>query len=139
MVKYILSAVILISLVGYISAGPIPKEFQEVAGDIRKVCIAETGTTVDLIERAGKGDFAEDENLKCYLKCLLAQFGLISKKGLNFEQLVKVAPPDMKDMAKQLGVTCKDIKINEAGDQCDLAYHMSKCFFNTFPEQYFIM
>ncbi|THK33119.1 general odorant-binding protein 83a [Diachasma alloeum] len=139
MVKYMLNAVVLFCLMGYLSAGEIPQEFKEVAGDIPKSCIAETGVTVDLIERARTGDLAEDGNLKCYLKCIMVNLGMISEKGLNFEKMIEMVQADMKDLAKQLSTTCKDIKPNAEGDQCQLAFDFMKCFYKGFPNDFFVL
>lgn len=64
--------------------------------------------TTEMIEAAGRGEFSDDPTLKCYLKCLFDQFRLLSKKGFNFEAMIKLTPPNMKDNVLKMADACRD-------------------------------
>nr|ASM47935.1 odorant binding protein 3 [Macrocentrus cingulum] len=133
-VLFVISA---LSLLVLVHAGPIPKEFQDVAAGIRETCMKESGVVLELIERAGKGDFADDQTLKCYLKCIFDQFRLISKKGFNYKAFLTLAPPDLKDKATKLIELCGDTT-GKPDDMCDLSWNINKCMYNAYPDVYFI-
>uniref|UniRef100_A0A1S5VFH2 Odorant binding protein n=1 Tax=Meteorus pulchricornis TaxID=51522 RepID=A0A1S5VFH2_9HYME len=129
---------ILLSVATIVHSGPIPDEFKDVAPDIRETCTKLTSVSTDLIEKAGLGDFVEDDKLKCYLKCLFDQFRLLSPKGFNFEAMLGLTPPKMKDAAVKAVKDCRDTT-GKPDDMCDLSFNLHKCFYNSSPDQYFIM
>lgn len=68
-------------------------EMQELIDNLHKTCTAETGATdgkwekvlwwgliriLDQIAEAKKGNFADDDNFKCYFKCIFDQMGCVS-------------------------------------------------------------
>ncbi|THK32955.1 general odorant-binding protein 83a [Diachasma alloeum] len=139
MVKYVISASLAVCLVAVINAGEIPPEFKEIAPEVRRVCLEETGAKVEWIEKANKGEFTDDPKFKCYLKCTVAQFGAVSRKGVNFDALAKLAPPAYKEKLEKIIAVCKDTKGTIPGDVCDQVYESSKCFQRTSPDDYFVM
>ncbi|XP_011299086.1 general odorant-binding protein 56d-like [Fopius arisanus] len=139
MIKNIVYALVTVCLVAAINAGEIPEEFREIAPEVRRVCLEETGAEVEWIEKANKGEFTDDQKFKCYLKCTVAQFGAVSRKGVNFDALAKLAPPAYKTKLEQIVAACKDTKGTKPGDVCDQVYEVSKCFYRTAPDVYFVM
>ncbi|XP_063977045.1 general odorant-binding protein 56d-like [Diachasmimorpha longicaudata] len=139
MVKYIVSAFIAVCLVAAIRAGEIPPEFKEIAPEVRRVCLEESGAENEWVVKANKGDFTDDPKFKCYLKCTLAQFGAVSRKGVNFDALTKLAPPAYKEILDKVISACKDTKPTIPGDVCDQVYEASKCFYRAAPDNYFVM
>ncbi|KAF7996739.1 hypothetical protein HCN44_002385 [Aphidius gifuensis] len=136
MTKAMLIVLFFTSLVIYTSAGPVPKEFEDVAPEIRKICLAESGTTNEMVNEVGLGKFTEDDKLKCYLRCLFDQFRLMTPKGLNFKGFLALSPPNMKEKAVVMVEKCKETK---GTDSCDLAYNINYCFYKTYPVEFFII
>ncbi|XP_008559485.1 general odorant-binding protein 69a [Microplitis demolitor] len=139
MAKFLLSIVSVLVLIAYAQSGPVPEEFKEVQPTVRAACVKESGiTSEDLINKAAVGEFTDDPQLKCYLKCLLDQFRLVSKNGINFDAMLALSPPSMKEDATKMIKECRDTKGKE-GDLCDLAFEATKCLYNSNPEKYFIL
>ncbi|KAK0162980.1 hypothetical protein PV327_006703 [Microctonus hyperodae] len=108
MTKILICVLIAFPLIAMIHAGPIPDEFKEVAPGIRETCMKESGAEEAIIEKAATGEFIEDDKFKCYTKCVFDQFRLISKKGFNFEAMLGLSPPKMKDTAVKAIAACRD-------------------------------
>lgn len=63
---------------------------------------------IAMVEKAAAGEFIEDDKLKCYMKCVFDQFRLVSKKGFNFDAMLGLSPPKMKDTAIKAIAACRD-------------------------------
>ncbi|XP_057328004.1 general odorant-binding protein 69a-like [Microplitis mediator] len=139
MTKFLLSFVGVLVLIAYVQSGPVPEEFKDVQPTIRAACVKESGlTSEDLVNKAAVGEFTDDPQLKCYLKCIFDQFRLVSKRGINFDAMLALSPPSMKENAIKMVKECRDTKGKE-GDLCDLSFEVTKCLYNSNPETYFIL
>lgn len=94
----------------------------------RQECIEKTTVQPELIDRADKGDFADDKNLKCFAKCFYEKVGFINGEAeLQFD-VIKSKIPSNANRERALGIIekCKDIK---GADPCDKAYAIHKCYY----------
>lgn len=90
-------------------------------------CIAESGVSPDLVKNAfHDGNFANDDKLKCFLKC-------IHIRGEDMDDTGKIVPEKFvqhlgpkigQDKATLMMTNCKDSK---GSDPCDTAFIFSQC------------
>nr|WJJ63282.1 odorant binding protein 24 [Pachyrhinus yasumatsui] len=126
---------------GFILVAPnvlcITEEMQELANQLHDTCIAETGASNDAIENARKGNFAEDESFKCYIKCLLAQMAIIDDDGtIDAEAMVAVLPEEFQDSVAPVIRKCGSKK---GANPCDNAWLTHKCYYQESPETYILI
>lgn len=65
-------------LVYFLTKGGIPPEMKDAAAALHAACVTETGVSEDAIQAAGSGTFANDQALKCYMKCTWEKMGVVS-------------------------------------------------------------
>jgi hypothetical protein len=90
----LIAVLILCALSGVLAGGGIPEEMQELVDTLHNTCVDETGvaegegdsetevhhftlSVADVIGKAQKGDFVEDDKLKCYMKCIMEQMACV--------------------------------------------------------------
>ncbi|CAD1478926.1 unnamed protein product, partial [Heterotrigona itama] len=96
----------------------------------------------------------EDQNLKCYLKCLMMRHGILDNNAeVDVQRALRHLPRRMQDSSKILLDKCKSVRdlihnpssaistigtLNcsflEGTDPCDKAYNMVKCYVGHHPE-----
>ncbi|XP_050475623.1 odorant binding protein 11 isoform X1 [Bombus vancouverensis nearcticus] len=87
-----------------------PDDFRRMTSVHRKKCIVESKTTLEAIEGTEYGEFPEDENLKCYFKCVLEKFNMIDKNGkIRYNILKQVIPNVYKEIGNEMVDSCKDV------------------------------
>ncbi|KAG8042507.1 hypothetical protein G9C98_005141 [Cotesia typhae] len=116
----------------------VTDEMIAMAASVVNACQRQTGVATADIEAVRNGQWPESRQLKCYLKCIFDQFRLVSKRGINFDAMLALSPPSMKESAAKMVKECREIKGKE-GDLCDLSYEVTKCLYNSNPETYFIL
>ncbi|XP_043285604.1 uncharacterized protein [Venturia canescens] len=119
-----------------IKGAAVPVELQESGKVARNICLEQTGISVDLIDKAILGDFSEDENFKCYFKCLLEQFGVFENGVINFDIMLALVPDSIKETGTKAVQDCRG---TTGKDMCDQAYNLEKCFYKINPETFFII
>lgn len=50
---------------------------------MRGVCIGKTKAPMDLVDGLGRGEFAENKDLKCYANCVLEMMQAVSREILD--------------------------------------------------------
>lgn len=101
----------------------------------RQECISETQVNPELIDKADKGDFTDDKNLKCFAKCFYKKAGFVNDKGELLLDVIKSKIPGDVDREKALAVIdkCKD---RVGADTCETVFLVHKCYFeSTRPEK----
>ncbi|KAG5861469.1 hypothetical protein JTB14_027899, partial [Gonioctena quinquepunctata] len=89
-----------------------------------------------LILNARKGEFPEDNNLKCYMKCIFEELGTLEDDGtIDVEGLVAMIPDDLKDTA---GPVFKNCGTKAGADVCDSIFQTHKCYYAANSEAYFL-
>ncbi|XP_025837223.1 general odorant-binding protein 83a isoform X3 [Agrilus planipennis] len=90
-----------------------------------------------MIENARKGDFADDDRFKCYLKCVMVQMAVMNDEGVvDPEAVVAVLPDELKDVLSGSIRACGG-KVGK--DQCENAWLTHKCYYEKEPEHYFLV
>ncbi|XP_025837222.1 general odorant-binding protein 83a isoform X2 [Agrilus planipennis] len=115
----------------------ISEEMMELAKMLHDNCQGETGVPEEMIENARKGDFADDDRFKCYLKCVMVQMAVMNDEGVvDPEAVVAVLPDELKDVLSGSIRACGG-KVGK--DQCENAWLTHKCYYEKEPEHYFLV
>lgn len=101
----------------------------------REECTEETGVEPQLIDRADRGDFVEDNNLKCFAKCFYVKAGFMNEAAELQLDVIRSKIPSEANRERALGIIeeCKDVK---GVDSCDTAYAIHKCYFENTAKTY---
>lgn len=89
--------------------------------------MASTGVDPSIPEKAfTKGEFVDDKNFKCFLKCMYVKMGDMTESGeLKPDNLKARTPPELTTaQTAQIVDTCTK---PTATDPCDIAYDTTKC------------
>ncbi|KAF5269169.1 hypothetical protein FQR65_LT02469 [Abscondita terminalis] len=109
---------------------------QELIDMLHNTCKEQTGATEDAIAAAKNGNFMDDNNLRCYMKCIMSEMSTISDDGIiDVEAAVALLPEEergkvegtMRKCGTQVGV-----------DACDNAYLTFKCYYDDNPADFFM-
>ncbi|CAH1958895.1 unnamed protein product [Acanthoscelides obtectus] len=99
---------------------------QELADMLHKTCVEETSAKEDDIANARHGTFADDDNFKCYIFCLMAQMACIEDDGtIDEDATIAVLPDEYRDKAAPIVRKCGTIK---GLTPCESAWLTHKCY-----------
>ncbi|KDR09912.1 hypothetical protein L798_00349 [Zootermopsis nevadensis] len=94
---------------------------------LHDTCIDESGADEALIQKAMKGDFAEDDKLK----------GAMDESGVpDMDTMVSMLPESMQERGGKMIGVCKSITGSSAPDT---AMKLNQCFYKADPEYFFII
>ncbi|CAH1129418.1 unnamed protein product [Ceutorhynchus assimilis] len=140
MVPWIVAVVVtpLISFCFLPSSLAMSDEMKELAQMLHKTCVDETGVAEELIEKVNKEKvFVDDENLKCYVKCLMAQMACIDDDGIiDEEAVIAVLPEEFQAEATPVVHACGTIIGKNA---CENAWLTHKCYQEKAPDGYILV
>ncbi|CAG9767555.1 unnamed protein product [Ceutorhynchus assimilis] len=113
----------------------LSEEMQELAAQLHKTCVEETGTNNDAIQNANKGIFSEDQSFKCYIKCLLEQMAVIDNDTgeIDVEAMIAVLPEEFQEKTAPIIRKCGSKK---GANICENAWLTHKCYYETDPTMY---
>nr|UWL63303.1 odorant binding protein 13 [Pagiophloeus tsushimanus] len=113
-------------------------EMKELAQMLHNSCVEETGVSEALIDKVNTEKvFADDENLKCYIKCLMAQMACIDDDGIiDEEATIAVLPEEMQDKAAPVIRACGTKK---GANPCENAWLSHKCYAEMEPNAYMLV
>ncbi|RZC40354.1 uncharacterized protein BDFB_011155, partial [Asbolus verrucosus] len=110
----------------------LTEEMQELADTLHNTCVDETGVGEDVIENARKGSFADDDKLRCYMKCLMDQMACIDEDGIiDVDATIAVLPEEYQEKGENIIRKC-GTKVG--ANPCDNAYLTNKCWYETDPD-----
>ncbi|CAH1108948.1 unnamed protein product [Psylliodes chrysocephalus] len=110
----------------------LSEEMQELADMLHATCVEETGTKDDDILNARKGVFADKEEFKCYIKCLMAQMACIEDDGIiDEEATIAVLPEEYRDKAAPVIRKCGTKK---GSSPCENAWLTHQCYYTEAPD-----
>lgn len=94
----------------------------------REDCTEETKVDPTLIDRADRGDFADDPALKCFAKCFYQRAGFMNDRAELQLDVIRSKIPRGANRERAMAVIegCKDVK---GDDACDTAFAVHKCYF----------
>ncbi|KAF2895467.1 hypothetical protein ILUMI_10709 [Ignelater luminosus] len=111
-------------------------EMQELIDMLHKTCMTQSGADDALITKAQKGDFTDDGNLKCYMKCLMSEMSTISDDGeIDVEAAIAILPEDQK---VKMEPTIRKCGTQKGADACDNAFLTFKCYYDNSPADFFL-
>ncbi|KAJ8664399.1 hypothetical protein QAD02_006061 [Eretmocerus hayati] len=115
----------------------ITPEIMEMIRPDKERCMAEHGTTEELIQEVNDGHLPDDRRITCYAFCLFEAFSLIDDEGtLEVEMLIGFIPDEYKAVAHDLIEHCA----HETGtDVCNKMYKMAKCVQAKRPDLWFMI
>ncbi|KAJ8924402.1 hypothetical protein NQ315_007198, partial [Exocentrus adspersus] len=123
---------ILLLCVYFSVAAGMSDEMKDLLNSLHTQCSTNTGASEATIAMAQKGDFEEDENLKCYMRCILEETGLIEDNGnLDTEGMVAMLPDEVKGPVEPIVRKCAT---TVTGSSCDAAFVLNKCLFAEAPK-----
>nr|USF20779.1 odorant-binding protein [Lasioderma serricorne] len=118
----------IVALVAVVAAQELTPQQRETIRTFRQDCLNETKVDPNLVYGADRGEFPEDEKLKCFAKCFYRKVGFIDDAAELKLDYIKSKIPEGVDRKKALDVIekCKDTK---GTDACDKAFKLHKCYF----------
>nr|APC94211.1 odorant-binding protein 20 [Pyrrhalta maculicollis] len=115
----------------------LSEEMQELANMLHTTCVEETGAIEDDILNARKGIFADKEEFKCYIKCLMAQMACIDDDGIiDVEATIAVLPEEYRDKAAPIVKKCGT---KSGKTPCENAWLTHQCYYKEAPDDYFLI
>ncbi|KAK4879185.1 hypothetical protein RN001_007331 [Aquatica leii] len=73
----------------------VSEEMQEIIDMLHNTCKELSGATEESIVAAQKGNFMDDNNLRCYMKCIMTEMSTMSDDGIvDVEAAVALLPPE---------------------------------------------
>ncbi|XP_019868899.1 general odorant-binding protein 83a-like [Aethina tumida] len=106
----------------------LPDKTKDYIVNLRDTCTDESGVESALIDAAKQGQISDDENLKCYAKCVLTESSLMDDKGqINTTVLDDLLPEDVRMNVKATLESCG--LLADQDDLCERAHNISKCSF----------
>nr|QHN69071.1 odorant binding protein 15 [Sirex nitobei] len=110
------------------------EEIEEIMRLLHDTCVSQTGVDENLIAKIRVGDFVEDNNLKCYLRCLMVEVSSMDENGIvDEEMVVNAMPEELIEFAEPVIRSCGTVK---GVDDCDTAFQTNKCYYFKDPEHY---
>nr|AEX33161.1 OBP5 protein [Locusta migratoria] len=104
---------------------------------LHQTCVGESGVSEGNIDAARKGNFIDDGNLKCYMKCIFVQMTCMSDDGVfDADTAIAMLPDNLKDVASKALNACKGEK---GSDACDTAFKINQCLFKQAPKDYILV
>ncbi|KAH1013758.1 hypothetical protein HUJ04_002707 [Dendroctonus ponderosae] len=102
-------------------------EMKELAQMLHNTCVAETGVNEDFIRKVNAEKiFADDENLKCYIKCLMAQMACIDDNGIiDEEATIAILPEEYQALAAPVIRACGT---KHGANPCENAWLSHRCY-----------
>ncbi|XP_076395900.1 odorant binding protein 6 [Megachile rotundata] len=124
MKKLLLLVAMLVSVAFNPVNGITQEQMEKMAKGMRTTCLQKIDTTEELVAGIRRGEFPDDQNLKCYTHCIMKIMRSFKNGGIDFAMIKKQI--DMS-MPEDLAVRMKDgvnacSKNEYTGDQCDIAY-----------------
>ncbi|KAK5646068.1 hypothetical protein RI129_004532 [Pyrocoelia pectoralis] len=72
-------------------------EMQELIDMLHNTCKEQSGASEDAVSAAKKGTFADDNNLRCYVKCIMSEMSTIDDDGIvDVDAAVALLPDDIR-------------------------------------------
>nr|AKM52558.1 odorant-binding protein 10 [Chrysopa pallens]AKW47200.1 odorant binding protein 10 [Chrysopa pallens] len=115
----------------------LSEEMQELVNMLHTNCIEETGVAEGTIEDARNLNFAEDEKLKCYMRCLMIQMATMDDDGIiDVDATIALLPDEMKTVFSGPLKTC-GTKVG--ANHCDNAFQTNKCWADILKTDYYLI
>ncbi|XP_076544618.1 uncharacterized protein LOC117606353 [Osmia lignaria lignaria] len=98
------------------------EQMEKMAKGMRNVCLQKIDTTEAMVDGLRRGEFPEDENLKCYTHCIMKTMRSFKNGAIDFNMTMKQIdmsmPADMATRMKETVRKCSELEIT--GDPCHI-------------------
>ncbi|XP_028025256.1 general odorant-binding protein 72-like isoform X1 [Bombyx mandarina] len=116
------------------------KQIKNTGKMMRKSCQPKNNVDDEKINPINDGVFIEENEVKCYIACIMKMANTMKNGKLNFEAAMKQAdlllPDEMKEPTKEAIVACRKVA-DSYKDVCDASFHVTKCIYNHNPSVFF--
>nr|AXY78924.1 odorant-binding protein 11 [Oedaleus infernalis] len=113
------------------------EQLRQTSKIVRNMCLKKTGVDLALVEGIQEGQFPDNQDLKCYMKCCMGAMQVLRQGRYNVDaaknQAEKMLPPDLKGRFISMLDACSD-RGDGADDDCEMAYQLTKCSYETDKE-----
>ncbi|CAH1108949.1 unnamed protein product, partial [Psylliodes chrysocephalus] len=114
----------------------LTEEQIQLMNSLHSECVGQTGVAEDVIAKAKEGTFADDNALKCYMKCVLDEVGIIGDDGkIDIEGALAIVPEELKDIATPVMTKCGT---QDGSDLCDSIFNTLKCYYESDKRAFFL-
>ncbi|XP_023722772.1 uncharacterized protein LOC111872815 [Cryptotermes secundus] len=122
------------------SAGMSMDQVKQTLKMLRNVCQPKTGVSMELVEGIQAGNFPEDDNLKCYTKCVMGMMQAIKggkyKPDAAIGQAKMLLSGDTRDRVIATMEKCRNAA-DGISEVCEVAFVTTKCIYEADPECFF--
>lgn len=114
-INFLILLLISICLIEVSQAGMPMKQFQSTLAMMRTICGPKFKITEADMDNLKNGNFPEDQELKCYVRCIAEMAGTLGKKGdisapKTLKQIDTLVPNEMQAEAKEAFDACINIR-----------------------------
>ncbi|PNF17926.1 hypothetical protein B7P43_G02247 [Cryptotermes secundus] len=106
---------------------------------IRNTCQQKSGASTELLNGIKEGQFPEDRNLKCYMKCVMGMTQSMKNGKVTTDaalaHMKRMLPSDMRDRVLGAIERCRHAG-EDLVDACDIAFVATKCTYDADPEAF---
>nr|UYS88376.1 odorant binding protein 24 [Aromia bungii] len=94
---------------------------------LHATCVSKTGVSEGLITAVNTDKIlADDESLKCYIKCIMQETGIIDDEGIvDVDAAIELLPEDYKTT---FGTTIRTCGTKKGSTACENAWLTHKCY-----------
>nr|UTN00811.1 odorant binding protein [Semanotus bifasciatus] len=110
-------------------------ELKPLFESLHKTCVSATGISEDVVARAQKGDFVNEEEVGCYMRCVIVEMGLFNEGKLDIERAINSVPEEIKT---ELAPVIRKCGVLVGANECQTAFLMCKCVFEENPSLYML-
>ncbi|KDR13658.1 general odorant-binding protein 72-like [Zootermopsis nevadensis] len=136
----VICAVVLADTLRGTSAGMSMDQVKQTMKMVRNVCQPKTGVSVEMVEGVQAGNFPEDNNLKCYMKCVLGMMQSLKngkyKPDAAMAQAKILLSGDTRDRVIGAMEKCRNAA-DGITEGCEVAFVTTKCIYNADPDCFF--
>ncbi|XP_057661153.1 general odorant-binding protein 56d-like [Diorhabda carinulata] len=99
-------------------------------------CVSQSKVAEDVVSAAKNGNIGDDNNLKCYMKCILDELGVIDDdEKIDVDGVVAMLPEEMQEFAPAVLKKCGT---QSGADLCDAIFNTFKCYYETDKRVFFL-
>nr|ALS03863.1 odorant-binding protein 15 [Ectropis obliqua] len=123
-----------------LSATMTMKQLRSTGKMMRKSCQPKNNVEDEKIDPIADGVFIEEQEVKCYIACIMKMANAIKNGKLNYEAAIKQAdlllPDEIKEPAKESITVCRKVS-DQYKDICEASFHTTKCIYNNNPAAFY--
>jgi len=115
------------------------EQIEKTAATVRNTCTTKTHADPGAVAGIQKGEFPEDQTLKCYTLCIMKTMRTFKNGRVDENMMIKqmdlMMPPEMAGPLKAAAAKCSGLP--STGDDCDTTFQFVKCNYQADPDHFF--